>query len=127
VVRNLEEDLAKKLKQRARRHGRSMGHEVRHILRTAVQRRPVPPQKLGTRIARRFRGAGLSTDLPELRGATAVATEFDRDRSRHEPVWALMRTKPDAAVVEWLDRQPAKCSLGQCDARPRRASNSVSL
>ena len=58
VVRNLEEDVAEKLKQRAKRHARSMEDEVRHILRTAVQQRE-PAQKLGTRIARRFRGAGL--------------------------------------------------------------------
>jgi plasmid stability protein len=77
VVRNLEEDVAKKLKQRAKRHARSMEDEVRHILRTAVQQRPEPAQKLGTRIAQRFRGAGLSSDLPELRGGTAIAAEFD--------------------------------------------------
>ena len=77
VVRNLEEDVAKKLKQRAKRHARSMEDEVRHILRTAVQRRPEPAQKLGTRIASRFRGAGLTSDRPELRGAPAMAAEFD--------------------------------------------------
>jgi len=77
VVRNLEEAVAKRLKQRANRHARSMEDEVRHILRTAVQQRPQPAPKLGTRIARRFRGSGLSSDLPELRGATAVAAEFD--------------------------------------------------
>ena len=77
VVRNLEEDVANKLKQRAKQHARSMEDEVRHILRTAVQQRPEPAQKLGTRIAQRFRGTGLSSDLPELRGATAIAAEFD--------------------------------------------------
>ena len=77
VVRNLEEEVAKKLKQRAKRNARSMEDEVRHILRTAVQQRPEPAQKLGTTIARRFRRAGLSADLPELRGATASAAEFD--------------------------------------------------
>jgi plasmid stability protein len=76
VVRNLEEDVAKKLKQRAKRHARSMEEEVRHILRTAVQQRPEPAQKLGTRIAQRFRGSGLSAELPELRGVTAIAAEF---------------------------------------------------
>jgi plasmid stability protein len=76
VVRNLEEDVAKKLKQRAKRHARSMEDEVRHILRTAVQQRE-PVQKLGTRIAERFRGSGLNTDLPELRGSHAIAAEFD--------------------------------------------------
>jgi plasmid stability protein len=77
VVRNLEEDVAKKLKQRAKRHARSMEEEVRHILRTAVQQRPERAQKLGSRIAERFRGSGLSTELPEFRGVTAIAAEFD--------------------------------------------------
>lgn len=77
VVRNLEEDVARKLKQRARRHARSMEDEVRHILRAAVQQRPDPAPKLGSRIARRFRRSGLNTDLPELRGATATAADFD--------------------------------------------------
>ena len=77
VVRNLEEDVAKKLKERARRHARSMEDEVRHILRAAVQPRPEPAPKLGSRIAQRFRGSGLDADLPELRGATAIAAEFD--------------------------------------------------
>jgi plasmid stability protein len=45
VVSNLEEDVARKLKQRAKRHARSMEDEVRHILRAAVQRRPEPPQR----------------------------------------------------------------------------------
>ena len=77
VVRNLEEDIANKLKQRAKRHARSMEDEVRHILRTAVQERPEQTQKLGTRIAQRFRGGGLTSDLPELRGVAAIAAEFD--------------------------------------------------
>jgi plasmid stability protein len=77
VVRNLDDDVAKELKQRAKRHARSMEDEVRHILRTAVRQRAEPVQKLGTTIARRFRGSGLKTDLPELRGTNAIAAEFD--------------------------------------------------
>ena len=77
VVRNLEAETAAKLKRRAKRNARSMEDEVRHILRTAVQQRAEPPQKLGTRIAQRFRRSGLSTDLPELRGVTAIAADFD--------------------------------------------------
>jgi len=78
VVRNLEEDVARKLKQRAKRHARSMEDEVRHILRAAVQERPERAEKLGTRIARRFRRTGLTSDLPELRGVGATAAEFER-------------------------------------------------
>ena len=48
VVRNLEEAIAKELKERAKRHARSMEDEVRHILRTAVQQRREPARKLGT-------------------------------------------------------------------------------
>ena len=77
VVRNLEEDVAEKLKKRAKRHARSMEDEVRHILRTAVQERPEGVQKLGTRIAQRFRRSGLTSDLPEFRGVAARAAAFD--------------------------------------------------
>jgi antitoxin FitA len=77
VVRHLEEDVAEKLKKRAKRHARSMEDEVRHILRTAVQERPESVQKLGTRIAQRFRRSGLTRDLPEFRGVAARAAEFD--------------------------------------------------
>ena len=45
--------------------------------RMAVQERSERAQKLGSRIAQRFRGSGLSRDLPELRGVTATAAEFD--------------------------------------------------
>jgi plasmid stability protein len=72
----LEEDVARKLKQRAKQHARSMEDEVRHILRAAVQERPARVPKLGTRIAGRFRNSGLTSDLPELRGV-ATAAEFD--------------------------------------------------
>jgi plasmid stability protein len=74
----LEEDVARKLKQRAKRHARSTEDEVRHILRAAVQERPERAEKLGTRIAQRFRRAGLTSDLPELRGVAATAAEFER-------------------------------------------------
>jgi plasmid stability protein len=76
LVRNLEDDVAEKLKTRARRHARSMEDEVRHILRAAVRERATPAPKLGTRIAQRFRRAGLSGDLPELRGAAVRAPDL---------------------------------------------------
>jgi len=76
VVRNLEDDVAEQLKQRAKRHERSMEDEVRHILRAAVCERPGHGQTLGTRIARRFRRAGLTDDLPELRGTRARAADL---------------------------------------------------
>ena len=77
VVRHLEDDIAEKLKQRARKHARSMEDEVRHILRTAVQQPPAGRQKLGSQIAGRFRRSGLSADLPELRGVPARPADLE--------------------------------------------------
>ena len=77
VVRNLEAETAEKLKRRAKRNGRSMEDEVRHILRNAVQHGLRPSGKLGSRIARRFQRVGLAADLPEWRGRAARAADFD--------------------------------------------------
>jgi plasmid stability protein len=77
VVRQLEDDVAEKLRQRARKNARSMEDEVRHILRAAVSRRAEAPRKLGSRIARRFTRAGLTGDLPEFRGTAARAADLD--------------------------------------------------
>jgi plasmid stability protein len=77
VVRHLEEDVAEKLKRRAKRNARSMEDEVRHILRNAVQQRPQEVARLGSRIAQRFRRAGLEADLPEFHGRAAHAADFD--------------------------------------------------
>jgi plasmid stability protein len=68
VVRQLEEDVKTRLKRRAERHGRSMEEEVREILRNAAREEGRAIAKLGSRIAARFRKAGLRADLPELRG-----------------------------------------------------------
>jgi len=78
VVRNIEDDVKARLKQRATEHGRSMEEEVRGILRDAVAGPAREPIKLGTRIAARFAGAGLTCKLPRLRGRAAVPMETDR-------------------------------------------------
>lgn len=69
LVRNLEADVKEKLQRRARRHGRSTEEEVREILRNVVK--SAPRQKLGSRLAARFEGLGLSDEIPELRGQPA--------------------------------------------------------
>jgi len=67
VVRNIEESVKVGLKQRAVRHGWSMEEEVRQILRLAVSADDAQqPAKLGSRIAARFAGVGLTEALPEL-------------------------------------------------------------
>jgi antitoxin FitA len=70
VVRYLEEDV----KAHAR-HGRSMEEEVRDILRDAVKEQNHGVVELGSRIAARFAKAGLTADLPELRGAGSAIGE----------------------------------------------------
>lgn len=78
IVRNVEESVKQRLKQRAARNGRSMEDEVRHILRDAVKGSGQPPRLLGSRIAARFRRIGLTEALPELRGQPAQSLPFDR-------------------------------------------------
>ena len=77
VVRNLENDVAEKLKRRAKRNARSMEDEVRHILRNAVQEGSGQARKLGSRIAQRFRRVGLAADLPEWRGRAPRGADSD--------------------------------------------------
>ena len=77
MVRQLEEEVAEKLRQRARRNSRSMEDEVRHILRSAVRQHPDVSRKLGSRIAGRFGRIGLTCDLPELKGVLARPADLD--------------------------------------------------
>jgi antitoxin FitA len=78
VVRNLDDEVKRRLRERALRRGRSMEEEVRDILRLAAQEEvAVAETPLGTRIARRFAGLGLTETLPELRGQAASPVDFD--------------------------------------------------
>ena len=77
LVRQLDDEVKAKLQQRAQRHGRSTEEEVREILRNAVRDEGVPQQPLGTRLAALFAGIGLSEDIPELRGHSVDAVEFE--------------------------------------------------
>jgi antitoxin FitA len=68
LVRQLDDDVKAKLQRRARKHGRSTEQEVREILSNAVRGEERAPARLGSRIAARFSGIGLSDDIAELRG-----------------------------------------------------------
>ena len=76
VVRNLEDEVKMRLKRRAARNGRSMEDEVRHILRNAAGAEPRAVTRLGSRIAARFKKAGLAADLPEWHGEAPRSAEF---------------------------------------------------
>ena len=78
VMRQLEDDVKERLRQRAVRHGRSMEEEIRVILREAV-REDVPEEGLGTRLARLFSGAELDgpLEIPERGGNPVQPAAFD--------------------------------------------------
>jgi plasmid stability protein len=59
IVRNLEDSVKRKLKQRAAGHGHSMEQEIREILRNAVKHEGHPRRGLGTEIANSSRGSDL--------------------------------------------------------------------
>ena len=77
VVRNLDDDVKKRLQRRAARHRRSVEEEVRDILRNAVKNESRRTEGLGTRIARRFAGRGLDFEIPEFRGEQARPALFE--------------------------------------------------
>lgn len=68
--------MKQRLRERARRHGRSTEAEVRAILREAVAAEPTLPEGLGSRIAARFREADLEEEIPELRGWDLVPADL---------------------------------------------------
>jgi plasmid stability protein len=60
----------------ASRHGHSPEEEVREILRNAVRKEGGARAPLGSRLAARFAGLGLTQDVPELRGEQARPADF---------------------------------------------------
>lgn len=76
IVRNIEEGVKARLKQRAGRHGASLEEEVRSILRNAVTEDRHGKTRLGSRIQARFAKVGLSVELPELRGQAPRSADF---------------------------------------------------
>lgn len=77
VVRHLEDDVKAKLQLRARRHGHSTEEEVREILRNAGRDESLAQAPLGSRLAARFAGLGLTEDVPKLRGEQARPADFE--------------------------------------------------
>jgi antitoxin FitA len=64
TIRNLEDDLKRRLRVRAAEHGRSMEDEAREILRQVVGE-AVPPRNLAAAIRGRVASfGGVDLDLP---------------------------------------------------------------
>lgn len=79
TVRDIEDEVKSRLKQRALRHGISMEAEVRQILRDAVKADAGAARSgLGSSITARFAKVGLSTPLPELRGQLPRVPDFGK-------------------------------------------------
>jgi plasmid stability protein len=68
VIRNLEDEVKTRLKQRADQHGWGLEEEIRQILRHAAAEGVQAPVRLGSLVAARFAGVGLRSALPELHG-----------------------------------------------------------
>ena len=77
IVRGLDDDIKRRLQKRAEAHNRSLEAEVRDILRAAAFAPSPSPAPLGSRIAQRFAGLGLTETIPEMRGEAARAAQFD--------------------------------------------------
>jgi antitoxin FitA len=80
IVRNLEDNVRDKLRDRAQTHGRSMEEEIRDILRAAVAA-PAPHRKLGSWCWEQFAGNPDLGDEPflveEIRGGVPQPPTFD--------------------------------------------------
>lgn len=76
TIRNLEDDVKRRLRVRAAEHGRSMEEEARDILRQVVGQ-PSAPRNLGQAIHARFAAIG-GIDLPPMeRGPMRPSPDFE--------------------------------------------------
>jgi plasmid stability protein len=66
TIRNLDDDVKRRLRVRAAEHGRSMEAEVREILRQAVGQ-PSAPRNLGQSIHAKFAALGGVDPAPVVR------------------------------------------------------------
>ena len=64
TVRNLEDDIHQKLRDMAQSRGQNLEEYVRELLRKVVLEGKATPNKLGTKIAKRFAKIGLNEDSP---------------------------------------------------------------
>jgi len=65
MIENIDEGLTRRLRVRAAEHGHSMEEEVLDILRTVLNREPVPPRNLGTAIHELFKPlGGVDLEIP---------------------------------------------------------------
>ncbi len=77
VIRNLDDEIKKRLKLAAARHGCSMEEEARQILKSALLRNDAE-YGLGTRINKLFKEIG-GVELPEIPRSMPRPSPFDEE------------------------------------------------
>ena len=76
TIRNLDDDVKRRLRVRAAEHGRSMEEEARDILRQVVGQ-PNAPRNLGEAIHARFAALGGVDLAPVQRGSMRPTPDFE--------------------------------------------------
>jgi len=78
IVRGLEEEVKTRLREMAKRHGRSLESEVREILRDAVKDEGTQPRKLSSEMVALFAKVGLKRreKIKELRNFRLQVPDF---------------------------------------------------
>jgi len=76
TIRNLDDDVKRRLRVRAAEHGRSMEEEARDILRQIVGQ-PSAPRNLGQAIHARFAALGGIDLPPAKRGPMRSTPDFE--------------------------------------------------
>lgn len=86
LVRGLDDDVKERLRAIAAERGSSLEALVRDLLCEAATKGGGPEEGLGTRVARRFAGVGLTPDEVEdleLRGWSARIPDFEGPEFDH--------------------------------------------
>lgn len=76
TIRNLDDDIKRRLRVRAAEHGRSMEEEARDILRQVIGQ-PSAPRNLGQAIHNRFAAIGGVDVPPQQRSPMRPASDFE--------------------------------------------------
>lgn len=107
TIRNLDDDLKRRLRIRAAEHGRSMEEEVRHILRAALSESSREPQNLAEAVRRRFAAlGGVELDVPPRDPMRAPPRIRPMIILETNVLSELMRPSPSEKVVVWISGQP---------------------
>jgi plasmid stability protein len=78
LVRRIDDDLKRRLRERASRHGVSMEEEARTILQSELLKDTGPRMGMGSAIAALFRGIeGNEEPLPEIPDEPVRPARFD--------------------------------------------------